>query len=193
MPDTNFGLFRHGQTDWNINFLLQGVTDIPMNETGVEQVKLAAKAMRRDDWDLILTSPLSRARQTAEIISDQLGFDTVVEQELLIERSFGEAEGLSHEQWRQKYSNLDQIPGGESRTELALRSQLLLDTISKQFAGRRVLAVSHGALIRTVIAIASENELPRDGERLGNATLNIVGHQDSKWRVTNYQLEPLIP
>jgi broad specificity phosphatase PhoE len=193
LPDTNFGLFRHGQTDWNINFLLQGVTDIPMNETGVEQVKLAAKAMRRDDWDLILTSPLSRARQTAEIISDQLGFDTVVEQELLIERSFGEAEGLSHEQWRQKYSNLDQIPGGESRTELALRSQLLLDTISKQFAGRRVLAVSHGALIRTVIAIASENELPRDGERLGNATLNIVGHQDSKWRVTNYQLEPLIP
>ena len=162
MPDTNFGLFRHGQTDWNINFLLQGVTDIPMNETGVEQVKLAAKAMRRDDWDLILTSPLGRARQTAEIISDQLGFDTVVEQELLIERSFGEAEGLSHEQWRQKYSNLDQIPGGESRTELALRSQLLLDTISKQFAGRRVLAVSHGALIRTVIAIASENELPRD-------------------------------
>jgi uncharacterized phosphatase len=193
LPDTNFGLFRHGQTDWNINFLLQGVTDIPMNETGVEQVKLAAKAMRRDDWDLILTSPLSRARQTAEIISDQLGFDTVVEQELLIERSFGEAEGLSHEQWRQKYSNLDQIPGGESRTELALRSQLLLDTISKQFAGKRVLAVSHGALIRTVIAIASENELPRDGERLGNATLNIVGHQDSKWRVTNYQLEPLIP
>ena len=193
MPDTSFGLFRHGQTDWNINFLLQGVTDIPMNETGVEQVKLAAKAMRRDDWDLILTSPLGRARQTAEIISDQLGFDTVVEQELLIERSFGEAEGLSHEQWRQKYSNLDQIPGGESRTELALRSQLLLDTISKQFAGRRVLAVSHGALIRTVIAIASENELPRDGERLGNATLNIVGHQDSKWRVTNYQLEPLTP
>ena len=84
MPDTSFGLFRHGQTDWNINFLLQGVTDIPMNETGVEQVKLATKAMRRDDWDLILTSPLGRARQTAEIISDQLGFDTVVEQELLI-------------------------------------------------------------------------------------------------------------
>jgi Fructose-2,6-bisphosphatase len=47
LPDTNFGLFRHGQTDWNVNFLLQGVTDIPMNETGIEQVKLAAKAMQK--------------------------------------------------------------------------------------------------------------------------------------------------
>jgi broad specificity phosphatase PhoE len=193
LPNTNFGLFRHGQTNWNINFLLQGVTDIPMNETGIEQVKLAAKAMRKDDWDLILTSPLGRARQTAEIISEHFGFDTVVEQELLIERSFGEAEGLSHEQWREKYANLDEIPGGESRSALAIRSQLLLDTVSKQFEGKRVLAVSHGALIRTVIAIASENELPRDGERLGNASLNIIGHEDSKWRVINYRLEPLTP
>lgn len=193
MPDTNFGLFRHGQTDWNVNFLLQGVTDIPMNETGIEQVKLAAKAMQKDDWDLILTSPLGRARQTAEIISDHFGFDEIVEQELLIERSFGEAEGLSHEQWREKYSNLDEIPGGESRTQLAIRSQLLLDTVAKQFEGKRVLAVSHGALIRTVIAIASENQLPRDGERLGNASLNIIGHEDSKWRVVNYRSEPLTP
>lgn len=193
MPDTNFGLFRHGQTDWNVNFLLQGVTDIPMNETGIEQVKLAAKAMQKDDWDLILTSPLGRARQTAEIISDHFGFDEIVEQELLIERSFGEAEGLSHEQWREKYSNLDEIPGGESRTQLAIRSQLLLDTVLNQFEGKRVLAVSHGALIRTVIAIASENQLPRDGERLGNASLNIIGHEDSKWRVVNYRSEPLTP
>jgi uncharacterized phosphatase len=193
LPETNFGLFRHGQTDWNINFLLQGVTDIPMNQTGIEQVKLAAKALRKDDWDLILTSPLGRARQTAEIILDQVGFESVIEEQLLIERSFGEAEGLSHEQWREKYSNLDEIPGGESRTQLALRSQLLLDTVAKQFEGKRVLAVSHGALIRTLIAIASRNELPRDGERLGNASLNVVGHDSIDWKVLSYRLEPLTP
>lgn len=193
MPETLFGLFRHGQTDWNINFLLQGVTDIPMNQTGIEQVKLAAQAIKRDDWDLILTSPLGRARQTAEIIYDQVGFDEVLEEQLLIERSFGEAEGLSHEQWKQKYSNLDEIPGGESRTQLAIRSGVLLDNVSKQFAGKRVLAVSHGALIRTLIAIASQDELPREGERLGNASLNVVAHEESSWRVVNYQLEPLTP
>jgi uncharacterized phosphatase len=101
LTETQFGLLRHGQTDWNINFLLQGVTDIPMNETGLAQVKLAAQAIRANDWDVVLTSPLSRARQTAEIIAAHVGFDQIVENELLIERSFGEAEGLSHEQWGQ--------------------------------------------------------------------------------------------
>ena len=193
MTNTHLGLLRHGQTDWNINFLLQGVTDIPMNQTGIEQVKLAAKAIRAEDWDVVLTSPLSRARQTAEIIASQHGYTEIIEQELLIERSFGEAEGLSHEQWRAKYSNLDVIPGGESRTQLADRSRLLLETISQELAGKRVLAISHGALIRTLIAIASNNELPRDGERLGNASLNVVKHSDNSWQVVNYSLEPLVP
>ena len=193
MTNTHLGLLRHGQTDWNINFLLQGVTDIPMNQTGIEQVKLAAKAIRAEDWDVVLTSPLSRARQTAEIIASQHGYTEIIEQELLIERSFGEAEGLSHEQWRAKYSNLDVIPGGESRTQLAERSRLLLETISQELAGKRVLAISHGALIRTLIAIASNNELPRDGERLGNASLNVVKHSDNSWQVINYSLEPLVP
>jgi broad specificity phosphatase PhoE len=193
LPETQFGLLRHGQTEWNINFLLQGVTDIPMNQTGIDQVRLAASAIRRQDWDLVLTSPLGRARQTAEILLEEVGFDSIIEEQLLIERSFGEAEGLSHEQWRAKYSNLDEIPGGESRTELAARSQLLLDTVAQQFAGKRVLAVSHGALIRTLIAIASKNQLPRDGERLGNASLNIVGHEQDNWRVIDYRLEPLTP
>jgi len=193
LTETHFGLLRHGQTDWNTKFLLQGVTDIPMNQTGIDQVKLAARALRKDDWDVVLTSPLSRARQTAEIILEQVGFELVVEESLLIERSFGEAEGLSHDQWREKYSNLDEIPGGESRSDLAIRSKLLLDKIANQFEGQRVLAVSHGALIRTLIAIASKNELPRDGERLGNASFNVVGHQKSNWRVIHYQLEPLVP
>ena len=193
MTNTHLGLFRHGQTDWNINFLLQGVTDIPMNETGIEQVKLAARAIKVEDWDVILTSPLTRARQTAEIIASRNGFSEIIEQELLIERSFGEAEGLSHEQWRAKYSNLDEIPGGESRTQLAQRSKLLLETISQELAGKRVLAISHGALIRALISIASNNELPRDGERLGNASLNVVKHAENSWQVVNYRPEPLTP
>ena len=193
MTETHFGLLRHGQTDWNINFLLQGVTDIPMNQTGLEQVKLAAQAIQAKDWDVVLTSPLSRARQTAEIIATHVGFSEVIEQELLIERSFGEAEGLSHEQWRAKYSNLDEIPGGESRQQLTARSQLLLDYVATEFKGKRVLAISHGALIRGLLAIASNNELPRDGERLGNASLNIVSHFESSWKVVNYSLDPLTP
>ena len=191
MTNTHIGLFRHGQTDWNINFLLQGVTDIPMNSTGIAQVKTAARALRRDDWDLVLTSPLGRARETAEIIAEQLGFDDIHQQELLVERSFGEAEGLAYDQWKLKYSNLDEIPGGESKSELTARSELLLQTLARTHPGKRILAISHGALIRTVLAISSDNELPREGERLGNASLNIVSHQKSSWTVTKYDLDPL--
>lgn len=193
MTETQFGLLRHGQTDWNINFLLQGVTDIPMNDTGIEQVRLAAQALQASDWDVVLTSPLTRAKQTAEIIASHVGFDEILEHELLIERSFGEAEGLSHEQWRAKYANLDEIPGGESRTQLAERSQRLLDYVSSEFKGMRVLAISHGALIRGLLAIASNNELPRDGERLGNASLNVVSYSEAAWQVVNYSLDPLRP
>ena len=191
MTNTHIGLFRHGQTDWNINFLLQGVTDIPMNQTGIEQVKSAAKAINKSDWDLILTSPLGRARETAAIIAEQLGFDEVQQHDLLIERSFGEAEGLAYDQWKTKFSNLDEIPGGESRSELITRSALLLDFFLEAHPGKRVLAISHGALIRTVLSISSQNELPREGEKLGNASLNIVSHLEKSWTVTKYDLDPL--
>jgi uncharacterized phosphatase len=193
LTNTHIGLFRHGQTDWNINFLLQGVTDIPMNSTGIEQVKSAARAINKDDWDIILTSPLGRARETAEIIGEELGFQEILQQDLLIERSFGEAEGLAYEQWKERYSNLDVIPGGESKSELLARSELLLETLRSSHQGKRVLAISHGALIRTVISLSSQNELPRDGERLGNASLNIVSHLEDSWKVTKYDLDPLSP
>ena len=173
--------------------LLQGVTDIPMNSTGIEQVRTAARAINGNEWDLILTSPLGRARQTAEIIAEQLGFQEVHQQDLLIERSFGEAEGLAYEEWKAKYSNLDDLPGGESKSELLARSKLLLDTFADSHPGTRILAISHGALIRTVLTIASDNQLPRDGERLGNASLNVVSHQEASWSVTKYDLDPLSP
>lgn len=191
MTNTHIGLFRHGQTDWNVNFLLQGVTDIPMNATGIEQVRTAARSLNRNDWDLILTSPLGRARQTAEIIAEQKGFSNIQQEDFLIERSFGEAEGLAYEQWKSKYSNLDEIPGGESKSDLTRRSLLLLETFINTHPGKRILAISHGALIRTVLGITSENQLPREGERLGNASLNIVSHLENSWAVTKYDLDPL--
>lgn len=191
MTNTHIGLFRHGQTDWNINMLLQGVTDIPMNSTGIEQVRAAARVLNRNEWDLILTSPLGRARQTAEIIAEHLGFQEIHQQDLLIERSFGEAEGLAYQEWKSKYSTLDELPGGESKSELLARSKLLLETFTDTHPGKRILAISHGALIRTVLTIASDDQLPREGERLGNASLNVVSHQDSSWSVTKYDLQPL--
>ena len=190
MTETILGLLRHGQTDWNIDLKLQGSTDIPLNETGKEQARQAALALNPEDWDLIIASPLSRARDTAEIIAQELSMNVVIVP-ALIERSFGAAEGLDHASWRKLYESHVPIEGLESLEDLRLRTQLLLDLIANEYSGKRVLAVSHGAFIRKVLTIVTNGELPRDGERLSNASLNRFMHQDNLWTITDYKPEAL--
>lgn len=181
------GILRHGQTDWNIDFRLQGVTDIPLNETGIAQARDAAAVIDAADWDIILTSPLSRARDTAKIVAEVNGFGEALVEPLLLERSFGEAEGLGHEEWKAKYADTNMVPGGESLSELETRANLLLDKLASTHAGKRVLAVSHGALIRKLLRIVSAGEFPRDGERLGNASMSIFLHDGSSWSIHRYE------
>ena len=190
MTETLLGLLRHGQTDWNIDLRLQGSSDIPLNETGKEQARLAGSLLNREDWDVLIASPLSRARDTAQIIGNQLNMPVVIVPEL-IERSFGVAEGLSHSEWRRIYESNEVIEGLESIESLRTRSEELLALIANQYAGARVLAVSHGAFIRKVLRVVSDNQLPKDGDRLGNASLNKVQHSDGLWSIADYRPETL--
>lgn len=190
MTETLLGLLRHGQTDWNIDLRLQGSTDIPLNETGRAQALQAASVLNREDWDVIIASPLSRAKDTADIVAKELGMNVVIVPEL-IERSFGVAEGLDHASWRKMYESHAVIEGLESLEDLRARTTLLLDLIANEYAGQRVLAVSHGAFIRKVLTIISNGELPREGERLSNASLNKFMHSDNTWTVAEYRPESL--
>ncbi|MFM2373915.1 MAG: hypothetical protein RJA75_811 [Actinomycetota bacterium] len=190
MTETLLGLLRHGQTDWNIDLRLQGSTDIPLNDTGRAQALQAASVLNREDWDVIIASPLSRAKDTADIVAKELGMNVVIVPEL-IERSFGVAEGLDHASWRKMYESHAVIEGLESLEDLRARTILLLDLIANEYAGKRVLAVSHGAFIRKVLTIISNGELPREGERLSNASLNKFMHSDNAWTVAEYRPESL--
>ena len=190
MTETILGLLRHGQTDWNIDLRLQGSTDIPLNDTGRTQARLAASSLNREDWDVIIASPLSRAKDTADIVALELGMNVVVVPEL-IERSFGVAEGLDHASWRKLYESHEVIEGLESLEDLRTRTVQLLDLIANEYSGQRVLAVSHGAFIRKVLNIVTNGELPREGERLSNASLNRFMHADGTWTITDYRPESL--
>jgi uncharacterized phosphatase len=190
LTETILGLLRHGQTDWNIDLRLQGSTDIPLNETGRNQARLAASVLNREDWDVIIASPLSRAKDTADIVALELGMNVVVVPEL-IERSFGVAEGLDHASWRKLYESHQHIEGLESLEDLRTRTVQLLDLIANEYSGQRVLAVSHGAFIRKVLTIVTNSELPREGERLSNASLNKFMHADGLWAITDYRPESL--
>lgn len=189
MTITTIGLLRHGQTDWNIDFRLQGTSDIPMNETGLDQVRKAAEAISTD-WDVIVASPLGRAIETAQIVAERIDLGEPLIEPLLIERSFGEAEGLLYGQWRERYPD-SHVPGGESIPELEARCRRLLAKLANDFAGQRVLTVSHGALIRKLLNIVSYGELPREGERLGNASLSIVQFDGDHWSMFDYRPQTL--
>lgn len=193
MAKTVVGVLRHGQTDWNIDFRLQGITDIPLNETGIAQARDAAAVINAADWDLVLSSPLDRARHTAQIVIAENSLPELIVEELLLERSFGEAEGLSYEQWRERYADTNSVPGGESLKQLEERARRLLAHLAENYSGKRVLAVSHGALIRKLLRLVSNNEFPRDGERLGNASLNIFVHDQQRWQIERYEPRTLHP
>ncbi len=185
MTNTVLGLVRHGQTDWNAQLRLQGSSDIPLNEIGIAQAKSAAVKFNISDWDVIAASPLSRAKDTAQAIAEILGLRVVIIPEL-IERSFGEAEGLSHTEWRTRFESKEPIPGLESMEELEARSNRLLEIIANEYDGLRVLGVSHGSLIRKLVKIASQGELPLSNDRLENLSLNRLSHQDGQWSVSHY-------
>jgi uncharacterized phosphatase len=187
---TELGLFRHGQTDWNIDMRLQGTADVPMNETGIAQVQKAAEILANQSWDVILASPLGRAKHSAEIIQQTLGLSDLKIEPLLLERAFGVGEGLDYKTWQEQFAHLDDIPGAESTTQIAERSRTLLGLMERDYQGAKVLAVSHGALIRFVLSEVTAGEIPPKGERLQNASLHMLRHQGG-WRLDSWAPEPL--
>ncbi len=188
MTNSTLGLLRHGQTDWNIDLRLQGTTDIPMNQVGIAQVQAAAAQLTRD-WDVLLSSPLGRARQTAELVAEQIGIQQIAIEPLLLERAFGIGEGLTYAEWGEKFAKLDDIPGAESRSSVEARARELLSHIEQNYAGAKVLAVSHGALIRFVLSEVTAGAIPPAGERLQNASLHILHHRES-WQLEAWQPHP---
>lgn len=189
MTNSTLGLLRHGQTDWNIDLRLQGTTDIAMNQIGIEQIQTASKHLTHG-WDVVLTSPLGRARQSAEIVAAEIGVSEIAIEPLLLERAFGIGEGLTYAEWGEKFSKLDDIPGAESKASVEQRARNLLAHIESNYAGSRVLAVSHGALIRFVLSEVSAGAIPPAGERLQNASLHLLHHRGF-WELEGWQPQPL--
>lgn len=150
----------------------------------------AATKINQADWDVLAASPLSRARDTAALIAAEIGLPVLIIPEL-IERSFGEAEGLSHTEWRIKFESKEPISGLESIEELEIRAKALLQKIATEFDGKKVLAVSHGSLIRKLMKLASQGELPLSNDRLENLSLNRLVHLDGFWSVSDYRVQSL--
>lgn len=93
MSMTEICLVRHGQTDWNFQEIIQGREDIPLNEVGKKQASQSAAALQAEAWDIIISSPLIRAQETAKEIAEATGLQSILLDERFVERNFGEASG----------------------------------------------------------------------------------------------------
>jgi 2,3-bisphosphoglycerate-dependent phosphoglycerate mutase len=156
MDETCFHIFllRHGRSLGNENGFLQGQQDIPLTDDGRSQAQLLAERWFADDihFDLILTSPLSRASETAGIIAAKLGCP-VEKDALLMERNVGSLSGapvgkdeqlIDQRLMASPYRSLD--GDGEGDWELFLRAGQVLLNLMKRELGN-YLIVSHGGLL----------------------------------------------
>ncbi|SDP58351.1 probable phosphoglycerate mutase [Arthrobacter sp. ok909] len=183
MTLTTFALIRHGQTDWNAQRRLQGSTDIPLNDVGRGQARDAVATLSGYEWDAVVSSPLSRAAETADLIAAGLGLSVTRRVPKLTERHFGPAEGLQAGPELEALRTPEGFLGAESDDDAANRGLAALEALAEEFPGRRVLVVAHGTLIRLSLGRAVGRTL----QSIDNAALNLVHHH----AVDGWELEYL--
>ncbi len=144
-------LVRHGETDWNLARRIQGSTDIPLNATGRAQAATTGALLARRQWDAVYASPLSRAYDTASIIADRLGLAAPVAVDAIVERNYGDAEGLADPELARRFPANVEVPGRESREEVVARVIPALLELAEAHPEQSIVVVSHGGVIRSVL------------------------------------------
>lgn len=156
-------LFRHAQTNWNLEKRFQGQQDSPLSENGVMQSKKMAEKLEVIKPDLVITSTLKRARETARIAMEQWGEKRdIFRMEELKESAFGVWEGMLidevmrdyPEEFNQhrKFPHLFKMDGVEGYEDLRTRGINALKKIADEHAGKRVVVVTHGLLLLCILA-----------------------------------------
>ena len=195
----NIYLLRHGETDWNKEGRIQGHTDIPLNRKGRMQIAQTAKGLAGicPNIDLMICSPLVRARESAEIAAENLHYpiDRIIVEPMLIERCFGEAEGLTAEEREEKYPNYQysdtgyRIPGIEEYDDLMKRADSVFQKIVSTYQDKEnILAVSHGAILAAIITAVTDDRIAyfSDTISLDSGSLYRVRYTDVTVELARY-------
>ena len=158
-PATIVLFMRHGETAWNREGRVMGRQPVDLDQAGREQVERAVPLARVLAPDVIFSSPLARARQSAQIIADGTGAAEILTDPRLEEVRYGLWENQTYHQLIQdphyvsyRRAPLDsRTPGGETIAEVQARGVAAVEGAIAAYRGRRLLFVSHGDIIRTVL------------------------------------------
>jgi len=181
---TTICIIRHGETDWNSSGRLQGSEDIELNNLGREQAIQIAGYLQEEPWDVVVSSPLKRAFETAGIIATSLAISMVHVVDKLKERSYGSGSGLLPEERRRRFPY--GIPDQEEFEHLRQRAMISLTKIANDFKGKRIIVISHGGLTNSILYTLSNGEFGSFKTRLKNGCINKIIVQNSNWSVEFY-------
>lgn len=189
-------LIRHGETDWNKAGRFQGSADIPLNENGIRLAEVTAEAMQDVPVDMIYSSPLIRARKTAEIMRRNRMVE-IVEDDRLREMSFGRFEGTNIREAKADTGHglhdFIMNPGsycakdGEDFKDVICRCRSFLTEVlmpqEKHFDS--VMVTAHGALIRCFLRCLEERPLAEfwQGVPQGNCAVTLIELCGGRFRI----------
>lgn len=194
--DMKLYLIRHGETDWNKEGRMQGQTDIPLNEKGIELAYETAKGMQDIHFDLCISSPLQRARKTADIVLE--GRDVpVIEEPLIQEICFGDWEGVGcrkhnyalsvpFEEFQQFYLDpfhYEPDISGESISQLCERTAVFWNKLisTEEYQDKTILIATHGCAMRALLHnVYEDKEDFWHGQVPVNCAVNVVEVTDGK-------------
>ncbi|MBU0999787.1 histidine phosphatase family protein [Patescibacteria group bacterium] len=183
---TRFIIFRHGQTDWNIEHRPMGKRDIPLNDAGKEQVEKLALRFATEQINVFYSSPLKRAKETADIIAGKHGKQAIIMKDL-IEMNLGKLEGKTKKARIAMFPEFD--PANDvQRTKMGMETfsdwipkleKQMVPGLLKVHAGQTIALSTHDQKMRAIlIALGMPEEVK--GEILKNSAVSIIEIDNGK-------------
>jgi len=184
-------LMRHGETDANKKFIVQGRMDNPLNDYGRLQAKRTAEYLiqNHENFDLVVSSPLKRAYETAKIMVDLFSSPKqILINSQLTERNFGDYDGKTIDDAYSKLVVSDQIPNMEKNVDLENRVLNALKNLCEKHPDKKILVVVHSHVIKAVLV-----KLLPDftyTSYLFNCSLNYLSYDRGEFQVIANNINP---
>lgn len=180
-------IVRHGETQWNAEGRIQGRQDIELNEKGRQQMERAARELAGRRFQVMITSPLARAKESGAILAQSVEIGEVLEDERLIEREFGELDGARFSEDVRHRLYQEKVQGAESLEAVGERMFAAITAYVEAYEGD-LLIVSHGSAITQLLKRIDPSLQPVH-IHLNNASISLVERCDGALRVVDYNMD----
>ena len=186
MIETKVCFVRHGQTDWNLNGFIQGRENNPLNKIGIQQARDTARFLQSERWDIVISSPLIRAYDTAKETAKAVGLSSILLDSRFIERDFGEISGCEAMVYLEAPEN-QQWVGFETDQEIQFRVWEGMQQVLHDYTGKRVIVVAHSHAIKAFLTQIAPKQVQMRS-KFQNACSSFVLHTGEKWILERFNV-----